>query len=152
MHTFLGNFQKSGKYSAHISIHQAELRRKEYFVDQKSLSRSTLQIDYLNLKNSVRSTERDFFFKQGVFIVEYCNQLKNALINNERIRAIKNSVNPSIHTTIIIGVLNVIAEIQRHWSDVDQRITGSNIVQNRTLWKIRLTGTRKSNKCLCTDQ
>ena len=28
MHTFLDNFQQSGKYSAHLASHQAELRRE----------------------------------------------------------------------------------------------------------------------------
>ena len=29
MHTFLDNFQQSGKYSAQLASHQAELRREE---------------------------------------------------------------------------------------------------------------------------
>ena len=29
MHTFMYNFHQGGKYSAHIAIHQAELRREE---------------------------------------------------------------------------------------------------------------------------
>ena len=35
MHTFLDNFQQSGKYSAQLDIHQAELRREEKYPDQK---------------------------------------------------------------------------------------------------------------------
>ena len=45
MHTFLDNFQKGGKYSAQIAIHQAELRREENFIDIIL----SLQTDYLNL-------------------------------------------------------------------------------------------------------
>ena len=53
MHTFLDNFHQSGKYSAQLVSHQAELRREEKFYDQKSLNISSLQTDHLNLDNSV---------------------------------------------------------------------------------------------------
>ena len=49
MHTFLDNFHQGGKYSAQIASHQAELRREEKFIDQKSFNISSLQTDYLNL-------------------------------------------------------------------------------------------------------
>ena len=49
MNIFLDNFHQGGKYSAQIAIHQAELRREENFTDQRSLSISSLQTDYLNL-------------------------------------------------------------------------------------------------------
>ena len=49
MHTFLDNFEEGGKYSAQIASHQVELRRKENFIDKKSLNISSLQTDYLNL-------------------------------------------------------------------------------------------------------
>ena len=49
MHTFLDNFHQGGKYSAQIASHEAELRREEIFANQKSLSFSSLQTDYLNL-------------------------------------------------------------------------------------------------------
>ena len=52
MHTFLDNFHQGGKYSARIDSHQAELRREEKFIDQKSLNISSLQTDYLNLYSS----------------------------------------------------------------------------------------------------
>ena len=42
MHTFLDNFHQSGKYSAQIASHQAEMRREEKFTDQKSLNISSL--------------------------------------------------------------------------------------------------------------
>ena len=34
MNTFLYNFNQGGKYSAHITINQAELSREEIFTDQ----------------------------------------------------------------------------------------------------------------------
>ena len=49
MHTFLDNFHRCGKDSAQIASHQAGLRREENFTDQKYLSISYLQTDYLNL-------------------------------------------------------------------------------------------------------
>ena len=52
MHKFLDNFQQGEKYSAQIAIHQAELRREENFIDQKSLKISSLQTNYLNLDGS----------------------------------------------------------------------------------------------------
>ena len=62
MHTFLDNFHQGGKYSAQIAIHQAELRRKERFTDQKYLSISSLNTGYLNLTSSSgfgRNSERE---------------------------------------------------------------------------------------------
>ena len=52
MHTFLDNFRQGGKYSAHISSHQAEFRIEEKVTDQKSLNILSLQTDYLNLDSS----------------------------------------------------------------------------------------------------
>ena len=49
MHTFLDNFQQSGKYSAQFASHQAELGREEKYPDQKCLNISSLQTEYLNL-------------------------------------------------------------------------------------------------------
>ena len=43
MHTFLDNFRQSGKYSAQLASHQAELRREELYPDQKCLNISSLQ-------------------------------------------------------------------------------------------------------------
>ena len=48
MHTFLDNFHQGGKYSAQIDSHQVELSREHNFTDQKYLSISSLQTDYLN--------------------------------------------------------------------------------------------------------
>ena len=61
MYTFLDNFHHGGKNSAHIASHQAELRREEKFMDQKSLNISSLQTNYLNLDRSSvfgRNSER----------------------------------------------------------------------------------------------
>ena len=52
MHTFLDNFQQSGKYSAQLASHQTELRREEMYPDQKCLNISSLQTEYLNLDSS----------------------------------------------------------------------------------------------------
>ena len=51
MHIFPDNFHQGGKHYSQIAIHQAELRRKGDFTDQKSLFISSLQTDYLNLDN-----------------------------------------------------------------------------------------------------
>ena len=58
MHTFLDNFHQSGKYSAQLASHQAELRRGENFRNQTCLNISSLQTDYLNLDNSVSGSSR----------------------------------------------------------------------------------------------
>ena len=49
MHIFLDNFHLSGKYTAHITRHQADLRKEEKFTDQKYSSITFPQTDYLNL-------------------------------------------------------------------------------------------------------
>ena len=58
MHTFLDNFHQSGKYSAQLASHQAELRREGKYPDQKCFNISSLQTDYLNLDNSVSESSR----------------------------------------------------------------------------------------------
>ena len=52
MHIFLDKFHQSGKYTAQIASHQAELRREEIFTDQKYLSITSLKTNYLNLDSS----------------------------------------------------------------------------------------------------
>ena len=42
MHIFLDNFHQSGKYSAQLANHKAELKREEKFPDQKCLNISSL--------------------------------------------------------------------------------------------------------------
>ena len=61
MHTFLDNLYKGKRYSAQIESRQAEMRKEETFFDQKSLSISDLQIDYLNLETPVRNNKRANF-------------------------------------------------------------------------------------------
>ena len=58
MHTFLDNFHQSGKYSARLEIHQAELRRDEKFPEKYFLNISFLQTDYLNLNSSSSGSSR----------------------------------------------------------------------------------------------
>ena len=58
MHKFLDNFHQSGKYSAQIASHQAELRREGKFPDQKTLNISSLQTDYLNFDSSSSGSSR----------------------------------------------------------------------------------------------
>ena len=52
MHIFLDNFHQGGKYSSQIAMHQVELKRQGNFTDQKYLSISYLQTDYLNIDSS----------------------------------------------------------------------------------------------------
>ena len=47
MHTFLNNFQQSGKYSVQLGSHQAELRREELYPDQKCLNISSIKAESL---------------------------------------------------------------------------------------------------------
>ena len=49
MHIFLDNFHKGGKYSDQITSQHAELKRQGKYTDQKYLSGSSLQADYLNI-------------------------------------------------------------------------------------------------------
>ena len=68
MHTFLDKFHQSGKYSAQIPSHRAELRREDTFTDQKSLNISFLQTDYLNpdsISDFGRNSERAHSFPHG---------------------------------------------------------------------------------------
>ena len=53
LHVFLDNFHQGGKYYAQIASHQEDLRREGNFTDQKSLSISSLQTDYLNHDRSL---------------------------------------------------------------------------------------------------
>ena len=58
MHTFLDNFEQSGRYSSQLASHQAELIREEKYLDQKCLNISSLQTDYLNLYKSLSGSSR----------------------------------------------------------------------------------------------
>ena len=61
MHTFLKKIQQGIRYYSQIASYQEELRREERIINQKSLSISDLQRDYLNLNNPVKKNEREFF-------------------------------------------------------------------------------------------
>ena len=52
MHILLYNFHQDGKYTAQIASHHVELGRDEKCTDQKHLSITYLQTDYLNLDRS----------------------------------------------------------------------------------------------------
>ena len=49
MQILLDNFHQCGKYIAQIASHHAELRRERNFTDQKYLSITSMQTDYLNI-------------------------------------------------------------------------------------------------------
>ena len=95
------------------------------FVDQKSLSLSTLQIDCLNWDDSVRTTERETFLTQSTFVVKDSTKMESVFGNRENESSTRNSVHLTIHTTPKINVLNATIEIRICVSDVDRRITGS---------------------------
>ena len=63
------------------------------------------------------------FLNQGAVTVEVHTQLRNALINIKRKKAIINHY--SIHTTLIISAMNITAGNQIRASDVDRRIISS---------------------------
>ena len=52
MHLFSDNFHQCGEYSAQMASHQVEIRRERKFNEEKSLTISSLQSDYLNLDRS----------------------------------------------------------------------------------------------------
>ena len=56
MHIFFDNFHQGGKYIAPTASQQAELRREENFTEQKYLSFTSIQNDYLNLDRSSGSS------------------------------------------------------------------------------------------------
>ena len=73
MHIFLDNFHQGGKYIAHIASHQAELRREGKCTDQKYLSITSLQTDYLILtvvQVLVEITREQILFRQNELLVE----------------------------------------------------------------------------------
>ena len=90
MHIFLDNFHQDGKYTARISNHQAELRRGKNVTDQKYLSITFLQTDYLNLDSSSgsgRNKERaNIVHKRSLFVEVLTILQKNASKGYKRIR------------------------------------------------------------------
>ena len=66
MHIFLDNFHQGRKYYSQIASHYVDLRREGKFTDQKPLSISYLQTDYLNLESSSgcgKNSERENIFQ-----------------------------------------------------------------------------------------
>ena len=55
MHILLDNFYQCRKYTAQIASQQAELRKEEKITDQKYLSISSLQTDFINTDRSLGS-------------------------------------------------------------------------------------------------
>ena len=89
MHTFLDNFQQSGKYSSQLASHQAELGREEKYPDQKCLNISSLQTDYVNLENSLsgssRHSDKEILPRQSAHIVDFLTILwKNVSKKSEK--------------------------------------------------------------------
>ena len=82
--------------------------------------------------------------------MEVHTQMRNNLRNSKIIRDIRN--HPSIYTTLIISVLNVMVGKQIHASDVDQRIILSKNAQNRTLRIRKFTGIWEGLKLVVTYQ
>ena len=52
MHIFLDNCHQGVKYTSQIARHQADSRIEEELMDQKYLSITSIQTDYLNLEIS----------------------------------------------------------------------------------------------------
>ena len=87
---FLDNFQQGGKYSAQIASHQAELRGEGKFTDQKYLSISSLQTDYINIDSSSgcdKNSERaNLIHKKCIFVELPTIKQKNVSKESEKKR------------------------------------------------------------------
>ena len=73
MHILLDNFHQGGKYSAQIASHQEELIRERNFNNQKYLSITSLQTEYLNFdrsSGSVSNNERANIVQKNALFVE----------------------------------------------------------------------------------
>ena len=119
MHTFLDKFHQSGKDSAQIASHQAELSREESFTDQKALSISSLRPDYLNIDISSscgKNSERANYVQKKC---TFCGGANHSAENNSKVleRNSKKLVRLVIQTTYKWNV--------RHGNalDVGMRIT-----------------------------
>ena len=85
MHILLDNFHQGGKYTAQIASKQAQLRREVKFTDQKYLSVSSLQTDYLNLDRILdKSNERENIVQVKFTFVEISTQQK--MLKKEKTR------------------------------------------------------------------
>ena len=72
MHIFLDNFHQGGKYIAKMARQREELRRKGKFIDQKSLSITSLKTDYLNLErisgSDINNEKENIFHNNALFV------------------------------------------------------------------------------------
>ena len=115
----MDNFHQVRKYSTQIASHQAELRREEIFTDQKYLSISSIQADYLNLSSRSgcgKIGRQQILFRQSVLFLEVPNILnKNVSKGSEKKR--ENIVRLMIRTTDErnVRLVNIL--------DVDMKIT-----------------------------
>ena len=83
------------------------------------------------MEHSVRATEGEIFSQS---MCSHCIGLHptgNYFRERERIREIRYSVFPSMHKTLKISILNVTTRSQIRASDVEQIITGFQIIRNR---------------------
>ena len=83
-------------------------------------------MDYLNLDNSVRSTERATLAQSRCSNFGVLHSTEYFLINREM--EIRNSVHLSIHASHKTNVPDVTIEIQIRDSDVGRKITGLQMV------------------------
>ena len=81
MHILLDNFHQGGKYISQIESRQAELIREERYNDQKSLSITYLQTDYLNIDSSSghKKTREQILFRKNSPFVEVLNIMQRLL-------------------------------------------------------------------------
>ena len=90
MHIFLDKFHQGEKYTAQIASHQSELRREKTIIDQKYLSITSLQTDYLNLESSSgcgkHISRGNLFQKKALFVGVLTVLQKNVSKVSERIR------------------------------------------------------------------
>ena len=73
MHIFLYNFHQGRKCIAQIASHQAGLRREEKCTEQKYLSVTSLQTNYLNLdisSGSGTNNKRENLVQKNTLFVE----------------------------------------------------------------------------------
>ena len=89
------------------------------------------------------------FLNQGTVTVEVHTKLIMFSKQNDRKKAIRNY--PSIHTTLIISLINVTVRNQIPDSDVNRRIILLQIFRNRKLRMINFTGRWKCLKLARTD-
>ena len=84
MHIFLDELHQGGKYITQIASHQEQFRREENFTDQKSLSVTSLNTDYLNIESSSGSgkiNERESLVQTKFTLFEVLTILQRNALN-----------------------------------------------------------------------